>query len=254
MFKFNFHLISFIDKIIVDGEEKEYKYESHGGRAFLIYMLISFILDYYSNIHYLIAENIIIGLFIAIVWDIITVIIHQYKILKLQKIINEKTIDNFLYKASKEVENMKQEAIEIYKELRFKNKKMKYMYILFSIFILFLLTSTIINSIRLKKYDAIINKITKTYKEETSDEHYIYCEDVEIIVPQINNKKIFKMTIKRKEKSELPNKKDIIKVQKHWFLGWVEKTTFSEYLDLILSCILFITMFFIGITVKVKEK
>lgn len=88
MISFNFHLLTFKNTLTLpDGEEVIYEFKSKGGRLFLIWIILRYILFAMDKIEtFKIFPNILIGLGIAVLWDIITAALYILKI----KIITKK--------------------------------------------------------------------------------------------------------------------------------------------------------------------
>lgn len=79
MIKINcsFHLITFKNTLTLpDGRQIVFKFESKGGRIFLLWMIGFYIYCKYTGIDFEFWRNFFIGTGFAIVWDIFTAILY----------------------------------------------------------------------------------------------------------------------------------------------------------------------------------
>jgi hypothetical protein len=74
-FRFAFHLFSFKNTFTFpNGDTKVYKYQSHGGMLFILYLIASYGFALYNKMSYSWKNNLLIGAGIAVGWNILTMI------------------------------------------------------------------------------------------------------------------------------------------------------------------------------------
>ena len=79
--KIRFHLFHFKNTLTFpNGKTKVYECKSHGGIAFLLWMIGSFVSSRYHYSDFSLWNNVVSGLVFALIWDLFTAISYRLRI------------------------------------------------------------------------------------------------------------------------------------------------------------------------------